>query len=103
MPGDPRFPNRDNEWLEEQTKSKELLVQWLEDFKTKAGEYDEATSTIEECEKALSLFKKVVGKVKGTLLVQNARNARRADGSVLEYGVEYHLRGFVGAVCNFYF
>ena len=98
IPGDPRFPERDNEWIDEQSKRKELLVEWLEDFKSKLGEYDEAQETIKECESALELYKKVVDAVKIPLMVKNARNARRADGSCLEYGLEYHLKNFIGPV-----
>ena len=98
IPGDPRFPERDNEWIEARTKDKELLVEWLEDFKSKLGEYQEAQETIGECEKALDLYSSVVGSVRVPLLIQNARNARQKDGSCLEYGLEYHLKNFVGAV-----
>ena len=88
--------------MNEQIKNKELLVQWLEDFKTKAGEYDEAIPTIEECENALTLYKNIVDKIRIPLLVQNLRNARRADNSCLEYGLEYHLRGLKSAVNNYF-
>ena len=77
---------------------KELLVEWLEDFKSKLGEYQEAQETIKECERALALYKQVVDAVKVPLMVQNARKARRADGCCLEYGLEYHLRNFKSAV-----
>ena len=100
LPGDPRFPERDNEWIDERTKQKELLVEWLEDFKSKLGQYEEALETIEECEKALELYKKVVDSVRIPLMIQNARNARKNDGSCLEYGLEYHLRNFIGPVSS---
>ena len=99
IPGDPRFPDRDNEWIEARTKDKELLVEWLEDFKSKLGEYQESQETIEECERALTLYKQVVDAVKVPLMVQNARKARRADGCCLEYGLEFHLKNFIGPVC----
>ena len=101
IPGDPRFPERDNEYIEERKKQKELLVEWLEDFKSKHGEYDEAKETIEECEKALELYSKVVEAVRVPLMIQNARNARQKDGSCLEYGLKYHLDHFNSAVCFF--
>eukprot|EP00012_Vannella_robusta_P010785 CAMPEP_0206204768 /NCGR_PEP_ID=MMETSP0166-20121206/13757_1 /ASSEMBLY_ACC=CAM_ASM_000260 /TAXON_ID=95228 /ORGANISM="Vannella robusta, Strain DIVA3 518/3/11/1/6" /LENGTH=93 /DNA_ID=CAMNT_0053624531 /DNA_START=1 /DNA_END=278 /DNA_ORIENTATION=+ len=59
VPGDPRFPDRDNEWIAERIKQKESLVQWLEDFKSKCGEYEEANETIQECENALALHRRV--------------------------------------------
>ena len=98
IPGDPRFPERDNEWVEEQVKKNNLLVQWLEDFKSKYGEYEQAYDTINQCEEVLDLYKKVVNKVRIPLLVKNARNARLAQGSCLEYGLDYHLRNFIGPV-----
>ena len=79
-------------------KEKELLVEWLEDFKSKLGEYNEAQETIKECESALELYNKAVESVRIPLMVQNARNARQKDGSCLEYGLEYHLKNFIGPV-----
>ena len=79
-------------------KEKELLVEWLEDFKSKLGEHAEANATIKECEKALDQYHLVVESVRVPLMIQNARNARKADGSCLEYGVEYHLKNFNSSV-----
>ena len=98
IPGDPRFPDRDNDWIKEQGKRNELLVQWLEDFKSKFAQYEQAKPTIDECEAVLELYNKVVNAVRVPLEIQNARNARTNDGSVLEYGLEYHLRNFKSAV-----
>lgn len=39
-----------------------------------------------------------MAEVKVPLMVQNARNAKRAQGSCLEYGLKNHLSNFVGAV-----
>jgi hypothetical protein len=36
--------------------------------------------------------------VKGAIEVARAVEARKAQGSVLEYGLKYHLEGFVRAV-----
>ena len=47
LPGDPRFPERDNEYIEEQAKQYDLMLQWLEDFKSKFGQYDQAQATID--------------------------------------------------------
>src|SRR3990167_1827843 len=102
MPGAPRFPQRDKEWLAERTKEKELLVEWLENFKSVAGEYEQAQKTINEVEDTIDLFNSIVSKIKGPLLIQNARNARTKDGSVLEYGLEYHLNHFTSQVFLFF-
>lgn len=101
LPGDPRFPDRDNEWIEARVKEKELLVQWLEDFKSKCGEYVESHETIQQCETALTQYSTVVDSVRVPLMIQNARNARRKDGSCLEYGLETHLNNLKAAVCIF--
>ena len=98
LPGDPRFPERDNEWIDAQSKSKELLVQWLEDFKSKFGEYEESWKTIEECEAVLSLYKSIILPLKVPLEIQNARNARKKDGSVLEYGLDHHVKSLTRLV-----
>ena len=98
LPGDPRFPERDNEYIEEQAKRNDLLLQWIEDFKSKFGQYEQAQSTIEEVDQVLELYNKVVGSVRIPLMIQNSRNARTKEGSVLEYGLEYHLNGFKSAV-----
>ena len=85
-------------------KEKELLVEWLEDFKSKLGEYREATETIEECENTLATYREVVDSVRVPLMIQNARNARQKDGSCLVYGLEFHLnamRSAVGSSCVF--
>lgn len=70
------------------------MVQWLEDFKTRFGEYEEAHTTILEVESALSLYKTTTDKIRVPLAVQKARDARKADGSVLEYGIQFTLDGF---------
>ena len=100
VPGDPRFPERDEQYITEQTKLKDTLVQWLEEFKSKLGEYDEAKSTIEECENCIALYNKVVGAARVPMMIKQARNARRNDGSCLEYGLEYHLKQMNSAVSS---
>lgn len=106
-----------NAFIEDQTKVYNLLVQWLEDFKSKFGgiqilfiyslEHPESESIINRVNQALSLFKVVVGESQASvairvsevcspyLLSQQAREARRAQGSILEYGLDYHLNKFV--------
>ena len=57
-------------------------------------DYTEAQETINECENALNLYKTIVDPLRIPLLIQNARNARRKDGSCLEFGLDYHLEKF---------
>ena len=102
IPGDPRFPERDNEWVEEQTKKKTLLIEWLENFKSKFAEYKEARSIIEDCENVLGNYKDKVEKVRIPIEIQNARNARKPKSN-LEYGLDYHLRGLTSAVSSPFF
>ena len=102
IPGDPRFPERDNEWIANRAKDNDLLVQWLEDFKSKYAQYDEAKATIDECEEVLELYNKVVNAAKIPLEIQNARNAKSLNGSCLQYGLEYHLQNFKGPVSIFF-
>ena len=90
--------------MDERAKSKDLLVQWLENFKANVGELQEAAATIEECEAVLTDYKNIVEKARIPLLIQNLRAARRADGSCLEYGLDFHLRGFNSSVrCSNFF
>ena len=98
IPGDPRFPERDDQWLVERTNQRDLLIQWLEDFKSKCGQSSEAQKTIKECEEALSLYHSVVGKLEGAMKVQRARNSRLADGSCLEYGLDHFLERYSRAL-----
>jgi hypothetical protein len=49
---------------------------------------------------ALQLYKDTIGASMNKILVTKARDARKADGSVLEYGLDWQLERFVGAVCN---
>ena len=67
-------------------------------FKANFEQYEQAAPTIEKCEAVLSLYDSVVGAAKIPLAIQNAVNARRADGSNLEYGLEHHLDRFKGAL-----
>lgn len=80
-------------------KSHGLFIQWLEDFKSRFGGYPEAQPTIKEVEDALKLYQDVVGKVKVPLNIKRAREARTAQGSVLEYGLVHTLEKFTNSVC----
>ena len=100
MPGDSRSPEKDNEWMSARTKERDLLIEWLEGFKAKYQEYDEATKTIEECETTLESYRTITDPYRIPLLIKNAIHARKAQGSCLEYGLEFHLTRFVAAVCT---
>ena len=71
-----------------------MLVQWIEDFKSNYENYKEAKETIEEVEKVIELYKTTVEKIKIPLDIQNYRNARKEQGSILEYGFDYHVKQF---------
>jgi hypothetical protein len=73
-------------------------MQWVESFKSECSSFEEAQPTLRECEDILSLCDKVVAQVRIPLLIQNAVNARHADGSCLEYGLKYHLEQMENAV-----
>jgi hypothetical protein len=96
VPKDDRYVDS---YLEEQSKSNSLFVQWLEDFKSKFGEYTEAQPTIVEVEEALKLYKDAVGKVAIPLAIDKARKARKPD-SIFEYGMTWHLEKFLNKVPN---
>ena len=91
VPGDSRFPERDSEWVGEQLRQKELLIQWLEGFKGDFGNFSEAQETISLCEQVLELHDLVVDRIRVPLSIQCSRNARKADGSCLEYGLDHTI------------
>ncbi len=64
LPADPRFPERDHEWIEKRTKENQLLVEWLEGFKSQFCGCDKAAETIGEAEAVLKMYEDVVNKVK---------------------------------------
>lgn len=60
IPSDPRFPERDNQWIQERANEYNLLIKWFEDFKSKFGIYPEAQNTISECVAAMNLYSSYV-------------------------------------------
>jgi hypothetical protein len=98
LPNDPRFFERDLHWVDARTKEQTLLVEFLADFQSKLGEYDEARPVIAKCNKALVLFQEKVGNLKVTLEIQKAVNARTKEGSCLEYGLKSHLERLNGEI-----
>lgn len=83
-----------DEYVKERTKEHSLLSTWLEDFRAKFGEYEEANYTIQQVESALKLFNDVVGAAKLKIDIQKAID----DRSILENGVEWHLERFITQV-----
>jgi hypothetical protein len=47
----------------------------------------------------MDLYRDTISASKVRLDIQNARDARKAQGSVLEYGLTYHVEKFSKAVC----
>jgi hypothetical protein len=96
--GIPTDKSQVDKYITEMKTERNLFVQWLEDFRSKYGQYPEAEPTITEVEAALQLYKDVVEAVQVKLDIQKARDAKRAQGSVLEYGLEWHLERFINEV-----
>src|SRR5262249_25747856 len=98
IPNEPRFPERRDEYINNRVKELGLLIQCLEDFKQRFSEYEEALPVISEVEASFLLYNQVVVAAKAKVEIQRAIEARREQGSVLEYGVKWHLEKFVNAV-----
>jgi hypothetical protein len=90
-------------YIEEQTKTNGLLIEWLEDFKSLFSDFEEATATVNQVEEGLQLYKSVVGASKAKINLQKAIKARSTEGSVLEYGLDFHLSRFVADVSTLLF
>jgi hypothetical protein len=105
IPSDPRFPDRRDKYIDDQTKEQGLFVQWLESFKAKFGEIAEAKPTITEVEEALALYNNVICNniimylyinfylVAGRQKVEILK-AIEARGAPLEYDIKWHLDRF---------
>lgn len=94
LPGDPRFPERDNEWLAQNIQYKEMLVNWLEDFRSRFEFFTEAQETIRECESILQKSEQILKPIRAPLQIQNARLSR----DILPYGLDYHIKNLNSAV-----
>jgi hypothetical protein len=79
------------EWMKQRSKENNSLIAWLENFKSQFTSAAEATETINQCQTALSKYQKIVGPLRQAVEIQEAVNARKADGSALEYGLTHHL------------
>lgn len=99
IPTDSRYVD---EYLKTLETDRGLLIQWLEDFKSKFGDSPIAQPTIDEIEDAFKLYDVVIGGSMAKVKVEKARDARKADGSVLEYGLAWQLERFNGAVTRLF-
>jgi hypothetical protein len=86
-----------DDYVERQSKVYNLLVEWLEDFRSRFGQHDEAQPTIDEVNQGLALYQQVVLASKRKIDLQKAIEAR-APNSVLEYGLNFHLERFLSEV-----
>jgi hypothetical protein len=69
-----------------------------EDFNSKFGQEPLAQPTINQCYDAISKCSSIVDKIRIPLAIKNACEARKSDGSVLEYGLDHHLSGMTTAL-----
>eukprot|EP01124_Arcella_intermedia_P033172 TRINITY_DN7876_c0_g2_i2.p1 TRINITY_DN7876_c0_g2~~TRINITY_DN7876_c0_g2_i2.p1 ORF type:complete len:2631 (-),score=708.58 TRINITY_DN7876_c0_g2_i2:12-7805(-) len=90
-PNEPLFPERSNEWIKKVEAKVQLLLEWLENFKSRFLQYPEAFPIIRRCEKVLENAKSLLESIKIPQQIKNAKNARKQDGSVLQYGLDFHL------------
>ena len=80
--------------MEKRQQEKELLIEWLEEFKSKYGGYKESQSTIEECEKIIARCETSVSKYIIPLKIQNRLNERnKKSGSTLKHEIEAFIAG----------
>ncbi len=70
-------------WVAKLAKHNSNLIQWLEDFKSKYGEYEYAQKHIKDVEDALAKYKEKVGLMLAKVAIAKAVDARAKDGSPL--------------------
>lgn len=90
-------------FMPDMDKEAENLTLWLTQFKEQLGKYKEAQPTIDEVQAELDKYNKgylqfvkcltplAVGAARVGLEIKASIDAKRADGSPLEYGLEFHL------------
>ena len=61
IPSDPRFPERRDEYVNWMEKENNAITQWLENFKSKYGEFEDAKDIIKQVEEAQSSYKTIIG------------------------------------------
>ncbi len=70
-------------YLARMGKHNSSLIQWLEDFKGKYGEFAEAQTAIKDTEAALQKYKEKIGPILLKVSIDKAIDARAKDGSPL--------------------
>ncbi len=70
-------------WVSKLAKHNSNLIQWLEDFKAKYGEYEDAQKHIKDAEEVLKKYKEKVGPMLARVAIDKAADARAKDGSPL--------------------
>ncbi len=80
LPTDDREVDR---YLERMAKHNSCLIQWLEDFKSKYGEHEDAQKPIKDTEDALRKYKEKIGPIMTKVNIAKAIDARAKDGSPL--------------------
>ena len=86
MPNNKYFPERDHAYMADMSRRSHLLVAWLEAFKARFMEMEEAQGTIHECEVVLQKYDAVVGRIKVPL------DIRSACKEALGYGLSTFLK-----------
>ncbi len=81
--GLPKDDREVDKYLERMAKHNSCLIQWLEDFKGKYGEYEQAQVAIKDAESALQKYKEKIGPMLVKVAVAKAIDARAKDGSPL--------------------
>lgn len=92
---DPRFPERSAEKLQEMTKARDQLAEWLENFKSVCGTFVEAEPYIAACNEALEKFTRTTAAVVGDQAVRKAIDDRKGP---LEYGLDYACKQLEGTI-----
>lgn len=96
--GLPTDINEAKEWANNISKQQALLVRWNEDFRSCFEYVEAAQPLLKRVQEALEQFRQIFGKTVVPLAIQQAVHARKADGSVCEYGLKYELEKFTNMV-----
>ncbi len=70
-------------WIAKLEKHNSCLIQFLEDFKSKFGEFEDAQKPISDIEEALQKYKEKVTPLLAKVKIAKALDARAKDGSPL--------------------
>ncbi len=81
--GVPKDDREVDAYLTRMAKHNSCLIQWLEDFKAKYGEYTEAQKAIQDTESSLQRYKEKIGPMMLKVNIAKAIDARAKDGSAL--------------------